>query len=73
MKTDHQQVAGFILGLIKNAPMTCEESEAVSSAKQWLGLIATGQMEVSAIETPKLEPVPAHKIPRDPELPAGMP
>lgn len=72
MDNRHKQVAGYILGLLKKAPMNCEESERVSGAKQWLGLIATGQMEVTQVEqreTPKPELVPEA---RDPNIPPGL-
>ena len=44
---DHQQVAGFILSKIRQAPMVGDESEAVSSAKQWLMMIQQGQLQIS--------------------------
>ena len=44
---DHQQVAGFILSKLRQAPMTGDESELVSSAKQWLGMIQRGQLQLS--------------------------
>ncbi len=43
---DHQQVAGFILSKIRQAPMVGDESEVVSSAKQWLMMIQQGQLQV---------------------------
>ncbi len=44
---DHQQVAGFILSKLRQAPMIGDESEVVSSAKQWLGMIQRGQLQVT--------------------------
>ena len=44
---DHQQVAGFILSKIRQAPMIGDESEVVSSAKQWLMMIQQGQLQVT--------------------------
>ena len=43
---DHQQVAGFILSKLRQAPMIGDESEVVSSAKQWLGMIQRGQLQI---------------------------
>ena len=44
---DSQQVATFILNKINQAPMVGEEAEAVTSAKQWLALIANGNLIVT--------------------------
>ena len=43
---DSQQVAAFILGKLRQAPMIGDESESVSSAKQWLTMIQNGQLLV---------------------------
>ena len=48
---DSQQVAAFILSKLRQAPMTGDESESVSSAKQWLLMIQNGQLIV--VDPPK--------------------
>ena len=44
---DHQQVAAFILGKLRQAPMTGDESELVSSSKRWLTMIQQGQFQIT--------------------------
>ena len=44
---DHQQVAAFILGKLRQATMVGDESELVSSSKQWLLMIQQGQLVVT--------------------------
>ena len=55
---DHQQVAGFILSKIRQAPMTGDESELVSSAKQWLMMIQQGQLQIMESQTALEDKVP---------------
>ncbi len=64
---DHQQVAGFILSKIRQAPMVGDESEAVSSAKQWLMMIQQGQLQISDATQALEDKVPPElKIPEKP-------
>ncbi len=63
---DHQQVAAFILSKLRQAPMTGDESELVSSSKQWLSMIQQGQLQVTDAQK-ALE----DKIPPDMKLPIG--
>ena len=54
---DHQQVAAFILSKLRQAPMTGDESELVSTAKQWLIMIQNGQFQiVDTVSEQKKEP-----------------
>ena len=63
---DHQQVAAFILGKLRQAPMTGDESEMVSSAKQWLLMIQQGQLQITDA-TKALE----DKVPLESKIPIG--
>lgn len=49
----HQQVATYIFEKLRTAQINGDESETMSSAKQWLTMIANGQMVVSQVEAPK--------------------
>lgn len=52
----HKQVATYIFEKLRAVQITGEESEAMSSAKQWLTMIASGKMVVSQPEPEVAKP-----------------
>lgn len=62
---DHQQVASFVLGKLRQAPMTGDESEAVSSAKQWLMMIQQGTLQVTDVSKALVDATPPEAKPPD--------
>ena len=69
---DHQQVAAFIISKLRQAPMTGDESELVSTAKQWLIMIQNGQFQIVDTVSPKKEAGDKDKQPdADPKSPGN--
>lgn len=61
---DHQQVAAFILGKLRQATMIGDESELVTSSKQWLLMIQQGQLVITDPQKALEDKVPPdQKIP----------
>ncbi len=50
---DHQQVANYILAKLKDTPIPFEQAEVAVSARNWLVMIANGQLEIQNAATPE--------------------